>query len=110
MLLSERQITAYYKNNPPKTNTEQQKQQADEVSARISKLLGKNTFSLNPAELISIHKYLFTGILDAKIAGKIRKYDISKDEPILNGDTVNYGRADSIKETLAYDFDKEKSI
>ena len=107
---AERQITAYYKNNPPKTSAEQQKQEADEVSTRISKLLSKNTFSLNPAELVAIHKYLFTGILDAKIAGKIRKYDISKDEPVLNGDTVSYGRADSIRETLTYDFEKEKTF
>ena len=105
---AEKQIAAYYKDNPPKTASEQQKQEADEVSARISKLLSKNTFSLNPAELVSIHKYLFTGIFDAKTAGKIRKIDIYKNEHILNGDTVNYGRADSIKETLAYDFEKEK--
>ena len=42
------------------------------------------------AELISIHKALFTGVLDHKIAGQIRDYDITKEEPILNGDTVVY--------------------
>ena len=105
---AEKQITAYYRKNPPKTSKEQAEKEADEVSSRISKLLGKKAFSFSPAELIAIHKYLFTGILDAKTAGKIRKYDISKDEPILNGDSVSYGRADSIKETLDYDFEKEK--
>jgi fido (protein-threonine AMPylation protein) len=105
---AEKQITAYYRKNPPKTSKEQAEKEADEVSSRISKLLGKKAFLFSPAELIAIHKYLFTGILDAKTAGKIRKYDISKDEPILNGDSVSYGRADSTKETLDYDFEKEK--
>ena len=105
-----KQITRYYKKNPAKTQTEKEKQEADEVSSRITKLLSNKTFTFNPAELISIHKFLFTGILDDKITGKFRKYDISKDEPILNGDSVSYSRADSIKETLDYDFKKEKSF
>lgn len=104
------QITQYYKKNPAKTLKEHGEKEADEVSARITKLLSTHTFSFSPAELISIHKALFTGILDHKIAGKIRDYDISKDEPILNGDTVVYGRADSIRETLDYDFAQEKKF
>lgn len=107
---AEEQITSYYKQNPAKTLQEHNEKEADEVSARINRLLSTNTFSFSPAELISIHKALFTGILDRKIAGKIRDYDITKDEPILNGDTVVYGRADSIKETLDYDFAQEKNF
>ena len=103
------QITQYYKKNPAKTLKEHSEKEA-EVSTRITKLLSTHTFSFSPAELISIHKALFTGILDHKIAGKIREYDITKDEPILNGDTVVYGRADSIRETLDYDFAQEKKF
>ena len=76
------QITQYYKKNPAKTLKEHGEKEADEVSARITKLLSTHTFSFSPAELISSHKALFTGILDHKIAGKIRDYDITKDEPI----------------------------
>ena len=72
--------------------------------------MSNNTFSFSPAEYIAIHKFLFTGILDIKTARKIRKYDISKDESILNGNSVSYGRADSIRETLDYDFAKEKAF
>ena len=49
-------------------------------------------------------------IFDDEIAGKLRTYDITKDEPILNGDTVIYGRSDSLKETLDYDFQTEKNF
>jgi len=105
-----KQATKYYKKNPPKTTEEKNKQEADEVSARITKLLSNNAFVFSPAELISIHKFLFKGILSSKTAGKIRKFNISKSEPILNGDTVIYGNADNIKETLDYDFAQEKEF
>lgn len=104
------QVSQYYKQNPAKTLKEHNEKEADEVSARIAKLLSTHTFSFSPAELISIHKVLFSGILDDGIAGKIRTYDITKKEPILNGDTVVYGRADSIMETLDYDFGQEKKF
>ncbi len=107
---AEKQITTYYKQNPPKTTTEQEKREADEVSSRINKLLSNDAFTFNPAEYIAIHKHLFTGILDKKTAGKIRSYDITKAEPILNGYTVHYGSAMNLRETLDYDFNQEKKF
>jgi fido (protein-threonine AMPylation protein)/biotin operon repressor len=107
---AEEQISSYYKQNPPKTSAGQKKREADEVSSRINKLLSRNAFTFSPAEYIAIHKYLFTGILDKKIAGKIRTYDITKAEPILNGETVYYGSADNLGETLEYDFVQEKKF
>lgn len=103
-------VSKYYQKTPAKTVQEHNEKEADEVSARITKLLSTHTFSFSPAELISIHKVLFNGIFDKEIAGKIRTYDITKKEPILNGDTVVYGRADSIMETLDYDFAQEKKF
>ncbi len=105
-----KQIRHYYKQNPAQTVEQEKEQEADEVSSRINKLLATHTFSFSPAELLSIHKVLFTGILDNEIAGKIRTYDITKEEPILNGDTVIYGRSDSLRETLDYDFAQEKKF
>lgn len=104
------QVSQYYKKNPAKTVKEQDEKEADEVSARIAKLLSTHTFSFRPSEFISIHKALFTGIFSKEVAGKVRKFDIVKEEPILNGNTVVYGRADSIMETLEYDFKQEKEF
>jgi fido (protein-threonine AMPylation protein) len=107
---AEQQISAYYRHNPPSTPSELSKREADEVSSRINKLLSKNAFTLSPAEYIAIHQYLFMGILDEKIAGKIREYDITKPEPILQGDSVHYGSAMNLRETLDYDFHQEKKF
>lgn len=103
-------ISRYYKEHPARTEQECNNKEADEVSARIAKLLSTHAFSFSPAELFSIHKFLFTGIFEDSVAGKIRTYDITKNEPILNGDTVIYGRADSITETVEYDFSVEKKF
>ena len=104
------EIARYYKNNPAQTSQEHNEKEADEVSGRITKLLSTHTFSFSPVELFSIHKFLFSGLLNEEITGKIRTYDITKKEPILNGDTVIYGRSDSIQETLDYDFAQEKNF
>jgi len=43
-----------------------------------------------------------------KIYGKIRDYDITKKEWVLNGETVLYASAESLRATLEYDFEQEK--
>ena len=97
----------YYKIHSKRLDTEERTEEADKVSARIAEILAEKTFSFSPAEYLTIHKRLFDGVF--KAAGKIRDYNISKDEWVLNGDTVYYASADSIKATLDYDFATEKS-
>ena len=100
-------IDGYYKATPVRT-AENRTEEADKVSARIAEILSEKTFSFSPAEYITIHKRLFTGIY--KFAWKIRDYNISKDEWVLNGETVYYASANSIRATLDYDFEQEKSF
>ena len=100
-------IDNYYKQHPPKTS-EDRTEEADKVSARITEILSEQTFAFSPAEYIAIHRRLFHGIY--KLAGKIRDYNISKQEWVLNGETVLYGSADSLKATLEYDFEQEKKF
>jgi fido (protein-threonine AMPylation protein) len=98
----------YYENRPLKTQKENEQKEADLVSQRIAELLAGNAFTLSQIELISIHKRLFEGIYE--FAGKIRDYNISKKEYVLNGQSVEYGDAKSIKEMLGYDIEKEKNF
>lgn len=59
----------------------------------------------SPSELKSIHGRLFKGLL--KEAGVYRRYNITKNEWVLKGDTVRYSSWNIIPETLEYDFEKE---
>ena len=52
--------------------------------------MSEKAFSFTPNEYISIHKKLFAGIYGH--AGKLRDYNITKKEWVLNGATVLYGR------------------
>lgn len=100
-------IDSYYKQHPAKTDGDRT-EEADKVSARIAEILSEQTFTFSPAEYLAIHRRLFQGIY--KFAGKIRDYNITKQEWALNGKTVLYGSAESLKATLEYDFEQEKKF
>ncbi len=82
--------------------------QADTVSARINLLLEEKAFTFSPIELARIHGFLFKGILPH--AGQIRTYNITKNQWILDGDTIDYANAGSISDLLTFDFAEEKKF
>ena len=100
-------IDSYYKQSPIK-DTENRTEEADKVSARIAEILSEQTFTFSPAEYLTIHRRLFKDIYS--YAGKIRDYNITKKEWVLNGETVLYASAESLKDTLEYDFEQEKKF
>ena len=100
-------LNAYYEEKP-KVDTEDRTEEADKVAVRIAKILSEKAFSFTPNEYISIHKKLFTGIYGH--AGKLRDYNITKKEWVLDGATVLYGSASELRATLDYDFAEEKKF
>lgn len=98
-------IDSYYKQHPVK-NEEPRTEEADKVSARIAEILSEKTFTFSPAEYLTIHRRLFQDMYS--YAGKIRDYNITKQEWVLNGETVLYASAESLKATLEFDFHQEK--
>ncbi|MEA1875567.1 MAG: Fic family protein [Bacteroidota bacterium] len=98
-------IDSYYKQHPVE-NAENRTEEADKVSARITEILSEKTFTFSPVEYLTIHRRLFKGIYNH--AGKIRDYNITKQEWVLNSETVLYASAESLKATLEYDFQQEK--
>lgn len=105
---AQKRIQSYYEQRTDRLEAENETMEADIVSSRIAKLLGEKTFQFSPAEWLNIHRRLFEGVFD--YAGQIRKYNITKKEWVLKGDTVIYAAWDSIKDTLDYDFATEKQF
>lgn len=101
-------IRSYYQSKSVRLETESRTEEADTVSARIALLLSEDAFVFSPQQLIAIHRRLFDGIL--KYAGKIRDYNITKQEWVLNGRSVVYAGSDAITDTLNYDFESEKKF
>ncbi|MGX2970639.1 Fic family protein [Ursidibacter sp. B-7004-1] len=104
---AEQWISQYYEENPHLTN-ENRTEEADKVSVRIAKLLSEPAFSFNANQYLAIHKYLFKDIYSH--AGQIRTYNITKKEWVLEGETVVYGMASELKNTLEYDLSQEKNF
>lgn len=100
-------LDGYYQQQTNRT-AQDRTEEADKVSARMTELLSEQTFSLSPVEYIAIHRRLFQDIYP--FAGKLRDYNISKKEWVLNGETVLYASADSLQATLEYDLNQEKQF
>ena len=100
-------IDSYYESKSVrKDNDDERTEEADKVSSRIAQILSEKSFNFSPSYLIALHGRLFAGIF--KFAGKIRDYDISKKEWVLDGDSVMYGAAFELKAALDYDFEQER--
>ena len=101
-------IDSYYKEKDSRSSDKERTEEADKVSSRIAQILSEKAFSFTPNEYISIHRKLFQGIY--KHAGKIRDYNITKKEWVLDGATVIYGSASELGATLEYDFNREREF
>ena len=104
----EQDLKNYYQNEK---HINYDEKQADEVSLRIVKILNDKAFSFNYLSLKQYHKRLFEGIeigINSKYIGNFRDYNITKVEPVLNGETVQYADYSMIEETLKYDFEEEE--
>ena len=101
-------IDSYYEERPVHLSDDERTEEADKVSSRIAEILSETAFSFSPNEYISIHRKLFQGIY--KHAGKIRDYNITKKEWVLDGATVMYGSASELRATLEYVFSQEKDF
>ena len=101
-------IDSYYEEKEVHSPESERTEEADKVASRIAQLLSETAFSFTPQEYISIHRKLFQGIYPH--AGKIREYNITKKEWILDGDTVLYGSASELEATLEYDLSRERDF
>lgn len=101
-------IESYYESKSIHSNDDKRTEEADRVSLRIAEVLSETAFTFTPNEYISIHRKLFQDIYSH--AGKIREYNITKKEWVLDGATVVYGSASELRVTLDYDFSQEKEF
>ena len=98
-------IESYYKNKP---NEEERTEEADKISVRIAQLIEDDSFVFSVGQLVSIHKRLFEGVYSH--AGKFRTYNFTKREWVLDGASVYYADYRLLKDSLQYDFDREREF
>ena len=103
-----RLIKSYYQSKTLREPDDDKKEEADKAAANISKILSARTLDFSTAGYVSLHRRIFEGVF--KYAGKIRDYDITKKEWVLNGDTVNYLNSEDLRRALDYDIELERQF
>lgn len=106
----EKEILKYYGFRYLTSKIERELRECDLVSIRTVKLLENKEFKFSIDYLKKIHKSLFSDILKRNYVGIFRNYNISKNERVLNGNSVIYTDYRKISECLSYDFEEEKKI
>ena len=101
-------IRSYYQSKTQREPDDDEKEEADHAAANISKILSARTSDFSTAGYVSLHRRIFEGVF--KHAGKIRDYDITKKEWVLNGDTVNYLNSEDLRRALDYDIEQERQF
>lgn len=100
-------IGQYYEEIDPKSPAYQNKE-ADMTAARITLILERGGFKFSPVTLRTIHTELFHDVFPYKWVGNFRTVNLTKEEAVLNGRSVQYVDFNAIPATLKYDFDEEK--
>jgi len=103
-----RRIHDYYAAQGEVARLDPNTEEADKVSERIVAVLNDGGFAFTPEYFISIHAKLFKGVLSS--AGKLRTVNIRKREWVLKYDSVTYGDAATIKQSLIRDFIDEREF
>lgn len=101
-------IKSYYDSKDIRTEKDNETEEADKVSANITKLLNERSFAFTVAGLTAIHRRIFDSVF--KFAGQIRDYNITKKEWVFRGDTVFYVSAPDIRRAIEYDLEQEKAF
>lgn len=97
----------YYQDSTVDTD----EREADEVAEAIYDILHDKAFRFDIATLKSYHYRLFKNLNhEVYRPGEFRVVNLTKKEPVLGGESVQYQDYGLIKESLEYDFAEERSV
>lgn len=101
-------VKTYYISKTQREPDDDDKQEADQVSANITKILSADTLDFSTKGYVSLHRRIFEGVF--KHAGRIRDYNITKKEWVLEYDTVHYLNWEDLRRAIDYDIEQERSF
>ena len=100
-------VNQYYITKTAHDANDEDKEEADRVSSNIVKVLSSPTFDFSTGGYQSVHRRIFEGVM--KHAGEFRKYDITKREWVLEGDTVLYLNWEDLRRAIDYEIEQERA-
>ena len=103
-----RLLHQYYESKAARTPEDEGREECDKASANIKRILATRTLAFNTNGYIATHRRIFEGVF--KHAGELRKYDMTKKEFVLRGDTVNYLNWEDLRRAIDYDLQQEREF
>ena len=103
-----RLVESYYQSRDIREIDEYRMQEADMVSANIARALSSDSFFFMAEGYTMLHGRIFEGVLTN--AGKMRESDISREEIVLEGDSVSYLHWEDIPGALEYYIERERKF
>jgi fido (protein-threonine AMPylation protein) len=100
-------LDSYYESKTVREDDDDDKEEADKASKNIKRILSTATLNFTTNGFISLHRRIFDGVF--KHAGELRKYDITKKEWVLDGDTVRYLNWEDLRRAIDYDIEQERA-
>ncbi len=104
----EQLLNSYYESKTTREADDDDKQEADKASKNIKRILSVKTCDFSTNGYKSLHRRIFEGVM--KHAGELRKYDITKREWVLEGDTVSYLNWEDLRRAVDYDIQQERDF
>ena len=104
----EQLLNSYYEKKTTREADDDDKQEADKASKNIKRILSVKTCDFSTNGYISLHRRIFEGVM--KHVGEMRKYDITKREWVLEGDTVSYMNWEDLRRAVDYDIQQERDF
>lgn len=104
-----KKVGSYYEDKEM-ASTAARNKEADLSAARITLILERGGFKFSPVTLQVIHRELFADIFPYEWVGNFRTVNLTKEESILNGQSVQYADYNAISDTLRYDFDEQRNV
>jgi fido (protein-threonine AMPylation protein) len=101
-------LNSYYESKTTREADDEGKQEADKASKNIKRILSAKTCDFSTNGYISLHRRIFEGVM--KHAGELRKYDITKREWVLEGDTVSYLNWEDLRRAIDYEIQQERDF
>ena len=99
-------IKSYYQSKTNREPDDEETQEADKVSANITKILSSESLDFSAKGYIALHRRIFDGVFTH--AGRVRDYDITKQEWVLDNDTVHYLNWEDLRPALDFDIGQER--
>ncbi|MCM1176310.1 MAG: Fic family protein [Clostridium sp.] len=101
-------IKSYYQSKSNREPEPDSSREADTAAANITKILSTRTLDFSANGYVSLHRRIFEGVFE--FAGKIRNYNISKKEWVLDGDSVSYLDWEDLYRAIDYDIEQERNF